>query len=658
VLKDQGKLDEAVTCYGNALSAKPDFAEAFNNLGTVLQAQGRLDDAAACYRKALLLKPDVAETHYNLGTVLQVQGALGEATTRYRVALSLKPDYPEAHNDLGNALSELGQTDAAVASYQRALALKEAPEFKVNFARSIRRMDLNHVDADVRRLVTRALSEPWARPGDLATAGIRMLGLDRTMRGFIERVSKAWPTRLGSRELFGPSGRDALADDLLLRSLLENCPICDLALERLLTMVRHAMLDVAMSADVHDVPEDKSLILYCALARQCCINDFVFSHTDEEFQRATLLQEKLAAAMRLGTPIPTLWIVAVGAYFPLVSLPVAEDLLDRSWPDPVRALLIQQVVEPLKERQYRADMTRLTAVDNAMSRSVQQQYEENPYPRWVKLPPPGEAISVNAYLRQRFPASRFQPLNEGDDVDILIAGCGTGRESIEMARQFAGAQVLAIDLSLSSLAYAKRKTLEIGLKNIEYAQGDLMKLRSIGRSFDIISAVGVLHHLADPVAGWRELLSLLRPGGLMVLGLYSELARQSVVAARKFIAEHGYVSSAANIRRCRQDLMSLEDDMQVKQVTSFNDFYVTSECRDLLFHVQEHRFTLPRIKEVLGELALNLLGFFLEPHVVREYSASFPDDASRTTLDYWNDFETKFPKTFAGMYVFLVQKPF
>jgi len=88
---------------------------------------------------------------------------------------------------------------------------------------------------------------------------------------------------------------------------------------------------------------------------------------------------------------------------------------------------------------------------------------------------------------------------------------------------------LAVDLSISSLAYAKRKSRKLGLTTIEYAQADLLKLGSLGRSFDIIESSGVLHHLAAPWAGWRVLLSLLRPGGFMRLGFYSEVARRDIV---------------------------------------------------------------------------------------------------------------------------------
>jgi 2-polyprenyl-3-methyl-5-hydroxy-6-metoxy-1,4-benzoquinol methylase len=310
----------------------------------------------------------------------------------------------------------------------------------------------------------------------------------------------------------------------------------------------------------------------------------------------------------------------------------------------------------LEEQRYRDGMRRLTMVADGVSRRVRQQYEENPYPRWIKLPRAEKARSLDSYLRHQFPFASFRPIPKGGAIDILIAGCGTGQESIETAQQFPEAQVLAVDLSLSSLSYAKRKTNERGLKNVEYAQADITQLGSLGRMFDIIVSVGVLHHLADPMAGLRELVALLRPGGLMLLGLYSESARQAVVAARRFIAERGYDSTAADIRRCRQDLMAPESGGLLKQLTSFRDFYATSECRDLLFHVQEHRLTLPQIKAMLSDLDLDFIGFLLEPQHVHRYKECFPQDIPRTNLDYWNDFEARFPQTFIGSYVFWVQK--
>src|SRR5262249_25063749 len=150
---------------------------------------------------------------------------------------------------------------------------------------------------------------------------------------------------------------------------------------------------------------------------------------------------------------------------------------------------------------------------------------------------------------------------------------------------------------------------------------DITKVRSIGRTFDVVLSTGVLHHLEDPIAGLGELLSVLRPGGFMRLGLYSERARRSVVAARQFIAEHGYASDAEDIRRCRQDLIAR--GKQFEALTNAADFYTTSECRDLLFHVQEHRFTLPQISKMLKNAGLTFIGFAIDSTILKEYAARF-----------------------------------
>jgi len=653
-LKTLGRLNEAAESYRMALSFKPDFAEAHNNLGTILHEQGKLAEAVVSYRNALSFRPNDATSHYNLGNALRDLGKLDAAIDCYRRAISFRLDYAEAHNNLGNVLNATGRFDAALVSYQRALELKETPEFKSNFVRCLQGAEFTEIDDGVRRMVIRAVSEPWARPADLAAACIRLIARDGAIRGCIDRAASAWPIRLSRQKLFGPAGISVLSDDALLRALLENAQACDLAMERLLTMVRHAVLDAATDGAGGDV-EGGVLTFCCALARQCFINDFVFACTETELARATLLKDRLAADLRQGNAVPASSIAAVAAYFPLLSVPGAAALAAGSWPDCITALLKQQIEEPLKEQGYRDRIPRLTPVDDGVSRSVRQQYEENPYPRWIRLPPPGPARSVNAHLARLFPFAPFHPIDESGGVDILVAGCGTGRESIETAQDFPTARVLAVDLSLASLCYAERKATELRVENVEHAQGDVMKLGSIGRTFAVITSVGVLHHLADPMAGLRELLSLLRPGGCMLLGLYSERARRNIVAARAFIAERGYRPTAADIRRCRQDLMSANDGAQFGQLASVRDFYVTGECRDLLFHVQEHRFVLPEIKELLATLGLRLIGFLLAPHVAKSYAERFPEDRAMIDLDRWNAFEAEYPDTFAGMYVFWAQ---
>jgi SAM-dependent methyltransferase len=493
--------------------------------------------------------------------------------------------------------------------------------------------------------MTRAVREAWARPADLAPAAARLIASDARIGAMIERAARAWPVRLGVDEALDLRG---LGDDALLHALLTNAPLRDLPLERLLVGVRAALLTRAESS--HD-DGDATLELHAALARQCFVNEYVWAESGEETQRVARLGERLRAAMEHGEAVPAAWLAAFASYRPL-SARVEARRVERAWPPAIAALIDQQIRAPGEEARLRPSLARLTPIDDAISLRVQGQYEENPYPRWVALPP-GLPDPLEARLRQRFPRAPLRPLARGIETEILIAGCGTGQEAIETAEENPQSRVLAIDLSAASLAYAQRMSAARGVRNVDYAQADILKLGALGRRFDAISSVGVLHHLDDPLAGWRILCGLLRPGGVMRIGLYSERARRGIAQARRYVAQRGYPATAAGIRRAREDLAA---DAAFEPITALRDFHTTSECRDLLFHVQEHEFTLPQIAEALGALDLTLLGFVLEPQVVRAYAQRFADDPAAVDLGNWSRFEADHPETFLGMYVMWLQK--
>jgi tetratricopeptide (TPR) repeat protein/SAM-dependent methyltransferase len=764
ILYEQGKRNEAAASYRSALRYRPDFAEAHNNLGNMLNELGKREDAVTHYRKALASRPAFPEACNNLGNALNELGKADEAIASYRAAITHRPHYAGAHKNLGNLLRKLGDVEGAVASYQQALQFADDPEITEGFAQCIKNLFFTREIDGLRPLLARALSTPWARPAELANPAVSLLKLDPDIGRLIQRVNRAWPERLSYRELFGdtefpdlvssrhpgdqgdaagatsssatrsslPPDLTLVSNDLLFRCLLENTPVCDIELERFLTMARHVLLDIAISASpaqanlgdspvaaaaprepaergaaetfatsvpsvpcdqaAHTVANEQAFIFYCALARQCLINEYIFECTNEECGKVEALRKRISAALDVESPVSALWVVAFAAYHPLIDLPSrqtllglfpnipasgasssASDLSGSSAAHAVAALLAQQVREPLEEQKNRSLIPCLTPVAES-SRPVQRQYEQNPYPRWVKLPAAGQRVSLDEDLRRRFPFARFQPTGpmspcgEGADggIDILVAGCGTGQHSIATGRRYRNARVLAIDLSLASLCYAKRKTDESDLENITYAQADIMALDPAApgaRMFDLIESVGVLHHLADPLAGWRKLLSLLRPGGFMRLGFYSALARQNEMAGqdfgRNFLASFGREVADVtpqDIRMCRQAMMMTGNTGAFRQVLSARDFYTTSECRDLLFHVQENCYTLPQIKEYLAQLDLSLIGFSLDSDIMARYAQLFPHDSTQTDLDSWHLFETRNPDTFTGMYQFWVQK--
>jgi 2-polyprenyl-3-methyl-5-hydroxy-6-metoxy-1,4-benzoquinol methylase len=633
----------------------PEASRLFGS-GVQYHQAGLLDEAISHYQSAIDRKSNFLAARQNLGLALMARGKLQEAVAQFRKAIALKPNFIELYNNLGRALFSLGRIDEAMATLRRALARGGSPETKILFVVCARLLDVPSDFDDFFDLMGQALSEPWSRPGEVGAITGHLLQQDKSIKPHIERAARAWPPRLAAEELQKPPGLSAICGHHLLRCLLLSTPVCGVELERFLTALRFAILSAASATASSAAADQNTVSFCCALAQQCFLNEYVFAATADELERVRDLRDRLADAIEAGDAISELRLAAVATYFPLHALSDAASLLDRTWSPPVTELLKQQVREPEQERQLRATIPAITAIDDDVSVAVREQYEENPYPRWVKAEPSIESPTLDHYLRARLPQAKFNGLGSDREIDILIAGCGTGRHAIKVAQQLTHARVLAIDLSLASLSYAKRKTVDLGLNGIEYAQADILELRSIGRRFDVIEANGVLHHLASPFEGWRVLLVLLRPGGAMRIGLYSELARRDITAARRFIAERGYAPTASDIRRCRQEITNLDAASAQRKVAAAADFFTMSECRDLLFHVQEHCHRLPEIAAFINDNDLQVLGFELSVDSLRRYQARFPSDQAATNLDFWHIFERANPDSFLGMYQFWVQK--
>ncbi|MBU0618432.1 MAG: tetratricopeptide repeat protein, partial [Planctomycetes bacterium] len=123
-LRSQGRLDEAISHYRQAIKIKPTFADAHNNLAIVLTLQGKLDEAIRHYRLALDAKPDSARIHNNLGDALRAQNRLDEAISHFRRALEIKPTMAVTHYNLALMLQLTGPLGDALAHYQEAARLR------------------------------------------------------------------------------------------------------------------------------------------------------------------------------------------------------------------------------------------------------------------------------------------------------------------------------------------------------------------------------------------------------------------------------------------------------------------------------------------------------------------------------------------------------
>lgn len=645
-----GRLREAEANYRDVLAANSRHTGALGYLGLLAHQAGHSDAAIDLLRKAIASDKRNPEPHYNLARILSDCGRDDDAIMHNRKALEIDPDFPGAHNNLGALLLLHGRPAEALAAAIEGLRTDDAAGLKSTFVMALRSLDPAAIklDPNVIQLLVRALREPWCRPRDLSAAGGTILLRTPAMARCVERVSHADPARL--HEMFSAADLAALGSDGLFEALLSTSPVTTVAVERALTAVRRAALnDIATGALESD---EAWMLLVATLGQQGFINEYVFDVTEDETAQLGRLRETATEAIARSEAVAPIKVAILASYLPLHSLAGADKLASQSWPGAVGSLVVQQVGDHREELAIRPAIERLTAIEDEVSEKVRAQYEENPYPRWSRVFAETQALPIDAYIGMRFPGAAYKPLGNRA-LDVLVAGCGTGQHAIQRAQQLKSAKVLAIDLSLSSLSYAIRKTKQLGLTNLRYAQGDILALEG-DNTFDVIDSSGVLHHLKEPLTGWRRLAGLLRPGGLMHIGLYSSTARRDINAARATLAQQGRDFSVPEVRRLRAEFAARAPGDELHNITQFSDFFSMSECRDLLFHVQEHQFSIPQIADFLRENGFTFLGF--ETPARAGYLRRFPGDRAAIDLANWAAYEAENPSTFAQMYQFWIQK--
>ncbi len=454
------RRQEAADHWARAVALNPVFAEARLNLGNALREQGRVDEAVAQHRAAVQLQPQSPHAHNSLGLSLAMAGQHDDAIAHYARAIAAQPGLVDAHLNLAMSHFSCGRADEAVAATMRSIDMRETSENKTLFARLVSGLYIVRDDPNLRRFLTRALREGWSGPAAFAPAAMTLVCQGPALV-LIARAVEAFPERPSCGE-FAAAAVAALSDPLL-QALLDSTPIYNVDLEKFLAACRDALLDAAAAAPSDDRGE-AMLGTAAALARQCFINEYVYAATPDEQTRAAELRDRLDSALATGTAVSPLWVAAVASYFPLHELAAAAALLTRSWPAPVASLIAQQIGAPQDEAALRAGIRKLTPIENDVSRAVQTQYEANPYPRWMSTAMPRKYADVAAHLRELLPAAQFRPPNKASRLDILVAGCGTGRHAVMTAQQYEGARTLAIDLSTSSLAYAIAKARSLGIE--------------------------------------------------------------------------------------------------------------------------------------------------------------------------------------------------
>jgi SAM-dependent methyltransferase len=156
---------------------------------------------------------------------------------------------------------------------------------------------------------------------------------------------------------------------------------------------------------------------------------------------------------------------------------------------------------------------------DARTEGVRRFYDAAPFPGY----PPRDSLQV---LRARAERNPFVRLLDGaiaSDARVLEAGCGTGQMCLYLSR--ADRTVVGLDLSLAALRLGTDAARRFGLARVRFVQSDLRDPGARLGAFDVVYSSGVLHHTPDPRASFARLARLVRPGGVVVAGVYNAFAR-------------------------------------------------------------------------------------------------------------------------------------
>ena len=429
---------------------------------------------------------------------------------------------------------------------------------------------------------------------------------------------------------------------------IERLRLSTPVLELFLTGLRRQLLSAIIEKPDFDLAPYRDLLY--AISLQCWTNEHSYFMDDTEQTWLDKIQDKLNNDEidwnDSNKIIPLIYLYACyDTPLNINGLSQRIKKLAKRNDENFKKFATLQIENPLEEERIKKTIPSLTEIDDSISALVREMYEENPYPRGV------EPVIIDSSLIDETPQ------------DVLFAGCGTGFQVLGFAQQYPKAQFTGVDLSHSSLAYAIRQTrqrLKLKPKQIRYAQADILKLDQLPDRYDRIFCTGVLHHMEEPEKGLSVLKNILKPNGEMRIALYSETARKEVIQTRDHITEKGYSETKEGIRRFRHDIInSLEQSEHpdfIKFLVQIPDFYSLSECRDLVFHVQEHRYTIPQILHMLDRHDLAFVSFNMKHKNIKTTLAEqFPESSAITDPMKWHEYEQMHPHTFVEMYDFNVR---
>ena len=642
-LFNKKKFDELLRVSNELIDEFPNSILIQNIQGVVYTELKNYRLAKNLFIKVIKLNPKYTDGYYNLANIFSKLNEEDKAIKNYNKVIELDNNYFKAHNNLGNIFRKRGLNKKALECYL--LTLEINSNYKIayyNLAGVLQFYIINVENKNINKFLLYLLKEKIiVRPNAIAPNVLNSLYLNTDLKQNLSLIKDKMTDKNVNYIL------ENLQKNSLLMQFMKVCPIPDYYIEKNFVKIRKKVLNQTYKSNIHEA----NINFLISLSIQCFLNEYIYEQSKDEIEKIKKIDERIKNNLSKNKKISDLEILCLTCYEPLNNF---------SWSNKIKfSYKLKEIFElhlnqNKIENQISKTIKSISKINDRVSIKVKKQYEENPYPRWENLGLSIEPRNIIAVINDSDLNLDLKKISKSESPEILIAGCGTGQHAITTASKYKNSKILALDLSFKSLSYAKRKANELKINNIEFIQGDILDLKSIDRKFDIIESVGVLHHMDNPFKGWKILTSCLNNDSLMLIGLYSEKARQHIIQIKNKINKLKLQSNYKNIIKFRKDLIENNSD-QWNLIKSSPDFYTVSGVRDLLFHTQEHRFTIKIIKEYLNKLGLIFLGFE-DPLVKEKFKINYSNNFDLYNLDKWEIFEENNPRIFAGMYQFWCMK--
>lgn len=623
-----------------AWQLKSDYLPGLNLLTRIELKRGRITNARYWVQEGLAIKGDSVSLLYSAGHVALAENDLSSAEGYFAAACKISRVATKAANYLAHIKLLQGNYLEAFQQYRELIKTQSQDEqVKEGLFTAAEQLSADFYSEELEQDLLRYFDF-----SDVDHSKLRSLSTTLLKHKFHLSESGC------------PLEMEAIANDSLLLTCLSHFYFSDPLIERLLLTLRQTLL-ISSSANL-SIASDY-LALAKALAQQTYQNESVWYETEQEEQLLSQLSQLAGRMLKIddlktSDLAPVLMLIFMYRSPQQCEFYAEIEHQSDSWPDTVSEIIDIALKENSQLKNNRQHLSSFGSSINSVSEKVNKQYNQNPYPRWTDI---GYSQPSNYWsaVQNLFPQARLNQ-QSGKKIQVLVAGCGTGRHALRLARYFHNMQITAVDLSEQALAFAQLKAQQFNIKNIDFIHGDLLLSERLGQKFDVIECSGVLHHMENPAEGLRAVSQQLKPGAIMKIALYSTLARRNIAELRTLIKNH-MPETDSEMRLVREAMLqgSLAGDWS--DIFNSSDFYSMSACRDLLFHQQEHTFTTPEVQKLIDHAGLEWIGMIPQGESEELARSGFNKPGHLLTLADWGKIETEKNDLFAAMYQFYVRKP-